>query len=105
MDMNDLASTHSSRTVQLLNERFRAGRPSHSLTAAGIVARAFDSAQLSPAGRAWIADTSVGGIVSASLISRQLPYLYAGDAWHTPEQSAWGQMGVVLSDAAASARG
>ena len=46
MDMNDLASTHSSRTVQLLNERFRAGRPSHSLTAAGIVARAFDSAQL-----------------------------------------------------------
>ena len=55
-------------------------------SADGVVSRAFDSFHLPPSGLAWVADATVGGVVSASLVSRRLPFVYAGDVWHTPDR-------------------
>ena len=80
--------------TEALNTRF---------ASSGVVARAYDSLQLPPSSEEWVADGSIGGVVSATLLSRRAPFAYAGDAWHTAERPAWGQMGVILSSPAVRA--
>ena len=83
------------RNVDALNARFAA--------APGVVARAYDSFQLPPSSVEWVSDGSIGGVVSATLLNRRAPFVYAGDEWHTAERPEWGQMGVILSSSAVHA--
>ena len=68
-----------------------------------LVARAYDSLSLPPTSLAWVTDASIGGFVSATLVSSRLPWPYTGDAWHTLDRPEWGQVGVLLSSAAVRA--
>ena len=89
--------------VERLNSRFADGAPSSDPARAGIVARAFDSSVQSPLDLAWVADNSIGGVLSASLLNRRAPYLFGGDVWHTAQRAEWGQVGVLLTPRAVRA--
>lgn len=72
----------ATRTMAELNQRFRNGQPSSSLSEAGVLVRQMDS--LNPSDEMWgaavVDDGKFGDRLAASIVNARLPYMYSTSA-------------------------
>lgn len=89
-----------------LNRRFTDGRPSNSLSTAGVVMRGYDAVPAShPASEtSWITHGPLAGVASASLVNARTPYMFAGNsALIRAGELVNGHVGIIISSLAAQA--